>query len=571
MLRHKMLAVLTSLFLPVSAQAQGLTECHFGFDIDTQSSAFQSMIVDGETKRGFWLSINRAPSDVRAIARFIGRLQVCLRTTDGKPRTIVRDGREIRLDSPFVTNCTASLLPGNRLLTNAHCFYDPELARLGFTVVDQVRVNFNYTSKDDVGAVTTYLVSPREVALAEDLDTMVLQIISSDANADQGGHIPMVMSTALEPFQELRMIHHPAAEPQQYSAGTCQIHRRQSEIAADRSPFRHTCESIGGSSGALLFDARTLRVVALHNQGGLSQTGDSFNGGHKIGPIEAALNLGFTEPPSGPVAPPPDTGAQEALVAALLLTDPRARIDALRAIIRDHPGSRTAEQAATVLATLRTALPPPPTPGPEPVTPEPPAPTSLVARMLADPDVQTCDRISGAPTTPTAPAAPWSRPERPTAPSTAPPPSAPAAPRWPSSPTTRACCPFWAMRCSARTSSAKASPCSAVPPNWATPPGRPAWASPITTGSASGNPMPRRCRGCSGPRRRTIPAPGSPWASTTRTAGARPGPSSARQSISAAPMPPATRWGPACWGGCTNTAGACPGTRTAPPTCISWP
>jgi ABC-type amino acid transport substrate-binding protein/V8-like Glu-specific endopeptidase len=328
-----------------------LRNCNFGFDIDAQSSAFQSMIVDGEQKRGFWLSINRAPPEIKQLSRHIGRLQTCMMTPDGKPRTLPRGGRDITVESPFVGNCTAALLPGNRLLTNSHCYFDQDLVRAGFTIVREARVNFNYTSKDDTGLVRTYLVSSNELAVDKDVDALVLQILGGDANGDLDGHIPMKMMSRVEPFQELRMIHHPAGDPQQYSTGTCQVHRRQTEISGDRSPFRHTCESTGGSSGSLIFDARTLAVVALHNQGGLQSAGDSFNGGHKIGHVEAMMQLGFTEvaPPTGGTAPDLSVSA---LTDALLIFDPTAKADALRAVVARFPNTDAAAKAETALARI---------------------------------------------------------------------------------------------------------------------------------------------------------------------------------------------------------------------------
>lgn len=343
--------------LPARAQ---IADCDFGFDIDRQSSAFQSMLVDGEEKKGFWLSVNRAPPEIRSLAKYIGRLQVCLITPDGKPREIRRGGGTMTLESPFVANCTAALLPDNRLLTNAHCYFDPDLVAAGFSIVQEARINFNYTSKDDLGAVRTYRVLTGEIAVDEALDALLLQVVG-DANADLGGHIPMRMRRDLQPYQSLAMIHHPGADPQQFSSGTCQIHRRQDEIAGDRSPLRHTCESIGGSSGSLLFDARTLAVVGLHNQGGLSRLDESFNGGHKIGMIDAAFGLGFEEvgtaaasPAPAAQAPAPTRGdlAREALSEALIEPDAETQIDLLRGVIERYPGTEMAKRAQTMLSRL---------------------------------------------------------------------------------------------------------------------------------------------------------------------------------------------------------------------------
>lgn len=406
-MRFLFAAALSLVCLSHSVNAQGLGECDFGFEIDRQSSAFQAMVVDGEQKKGFWLSINRAPPDVRKVAKFVGRLQVCLITADGKPGLLKRGGNTIELESPFVANCTAALLPENRLLTNNHCYYDPDLVKAGFTHVQEARINFNYTSADDTGAVQTYRVLPQEISKDEKLDALLLQV-AGDANSYLGGHIPMKMMAQTVPFQELRLIHHPGAEPQQYSAGTCQVHRRQSEIEAKRSPFRHTCESMGGSSGSLLFDARNLAVVALHNQGGLSRVGDSFNGGHKIGLINEAFGLGFEEiSMEGPSQKlDPAVLAVQALTAALTLVDADQKIKALRQIEADFPNSSAAMTARTVLA----ALVPPAQSNPvvTAATPEPKPTTAIVTatkpvtpalglkeQMANDADVQNCDRLSG--------------------------------------------------------------------------------------------------------------------------------------------------------------------------------
>lgn len=332
--------------------------CSFTFEIDAQSSAFDSLVEDASERGGFWRPIAEAPDDVQAIATFIGRLDVCLRTPDGQPRTLVgSNGTPFELKSPFINRCTAALLPGNRLLTNHHCFYDRRLQEAGFTVVDQARVNFGYTSKDFTGTVKTFSVANREIASSTDHDAMVLRIVAGDANLVLGGHIPMRMEPGALPRRALTMIHHPYGEPLQFSAGTCQIDARQADLPLEASQLRHRCESAPGSSGSLLFDARSLAVIGLHNAGGLG-TNTGYNHGHKIAMIEAVLGLGFAAasaaPPPPEADPTPDT-ADRALVQAMLIADPQARIDALRDIIQRFPGTEAAKGAAAALATLAPA------------------------------------------------------------------------------------------------------------------------------------------------------------------------------------------------------------------------
>lgn len=355
---HRLLFLLTLALLwsasPRSAAAQGIAECNFGFSVNAESSALQALVERAAGKGGFWLSIAEAPPDVRRMARHIGRLQVCLSTPDGKPRTINRGGQSVTLESPFVSNCTATLLPGNRLLTNHHCYYDPDLTRAGFSIVQEARVNFDYTSRDLTDAVSTYRVAPRELAVNTALDALVLQVIG-DANTDLGGHFPLRMAPQVAPLQELVMIHHPGAQPQQYSTGTCKVHRRQAEVDGRVSALRHTCETTGGSSGALLLDARTLAVVALHNQGGLRGNGDGFNGGHKIAMVSKALDLGFEEV-AATTGPGPEFIASRALADALLIAEEAERLVALREVEQRFAGTWIAAKAQAAAKRTQAAL-----------------------------------------------------------------------------------------------------------------------------------------------------------------------------------------------------------------------
>jgi hypothetical protein len=253
-----------------SAQA---FECEFKFDVDTQSSALQAHVADATAKGGLWQSIDMAPPDLKGIAKYVGRLDICLMTADGKPGIFNNSGGGTgrSVNSPVMTTCTAALLPGNRLLTNHHCFYDPRLVEAGFTIVAEARINFGYTAKDFTGDVKTFRVLTNEVSAAAELDAMVLQIVGADANSILGGHIPMVMETNTAPLRALKMVHHPYGDPQQFSDFNCAIHPDQAKLPDAASQLRHSCETATGSSGSLLLDERSLAIVGLHNQGGFAR------------------------------------------------------------------------------------------------------------------------------------------------------------------------------------------------------------------------------------------------------------------------------------------------------------
>lgn len=355
MVLRRLFALLWVLTLALPASAQD--DCPFSFEIDAQSSALQALVEGAEARGGFWRPIREAPDDVQQMAAFIGRLDICLMTPDGKPATVSTRQGSITVDSPYVTSCTAALLPGNRLLTNVHCFYEPSFVRAGLTIVAEARINFGYASKDFTGDVRSFRVATRELAMDRDTDAMVLQIIGADANGALGGHVPMQMETRVTPRRALTMIHHPKGEPLQFSSGTCQVAPEQAELPETASQLRHSCETAGGSSGSLLLDSRTLAVVGLHNQGGLSKDG-GFNGGHKIASVEKALKLGFRqvtpEPAASPapLAPSPDVLAQAALTEAFQAPDDATRRAALEAVVSDFPDSRAATSARNALALM---------------------------------------------------------------------------------------------------------------------------------------------------------------------------------------------------------------------------
>src|SRR6056297_518444 len=357
----------------LSGPALAVERCEFAFGIDTQSSAFQALVAGASERGGFWRPIREAPDDVQEVATFVGRLDVCLMTPDGKPRQVTVRGQSVTLRSPYVTHCTAALLPDNRLLTNRHCFYDDTLAGAGFTIVQEARINFGYVSADFTDDVKTFLVANREVAQDAERDAMVLQVIGADANEALGGHLPMRMETRALPRRALTMIHHPRAQAQQFSSGTCQVHPEQAALPETASQLRHSCETAGGSSGSLLLDARSLAVVGLHNQGGLHARG-GYNGGHKIAAVEAALGLGFRpaaqEVPPQP-RPDPEVSAQAALTDALQIDAADARRRALDAVIAGFPDSRAAVSAGNTLAFM----------APRPVSPESAA-TEALTRAL---------------------------------------------------------------------------------------------------------------------------------------------------------------------------------------------
>lgn len=344
----------TAFFVLIMSTSAALAfdECPWQFDLDFESSASLQIMNGAQNRGGLWQPIRHADSEIQKIAKFVGRLDVCFRTNDGLPRRVrLLDGTTAER-SANVFPCTASLMPGNLLLTAHHCFHDTAVRESGFTEIDQVRINFNYTDSDLKDHVITFPVDKTAVDGDASVDALVLRIFGGDANKALGGHVPMLIDPDLEPRQALVMIHHPMAQPQMFSDGTCRIDPRQVDVPESSSALRHRCETTGGSSGSLIFDARSLHVVGLHNTGGLGQK-RGFNGGHKIAMVEDILKLGFqvASNEQSIVNAPASAESRAALafVRAQAASDPAEKIALLKAVVTDFPDTEGAALAALEL------------------------------------------------------------------------------------------------------------------------------------------------------------------------------------------------------------------------------
>jgi hypothetical protein len=187
---------------------------------------------------------------IAALARPIGRIDVVLKNKS--------TGEEIG------TSCTGSLLAGNRVLTNHHC-----LPIEGELVPVKASILMNYLSLDGESS-ERFELDPKPLAANPTLDYAIAQA-SGDPNARFGMvHFHVVGS---QPEQSLMVIHHPLGRPKMMSRFRCLTIKDQPVP----TELRHRCDTLGGSSGSLMFDA-TGAVVALHREGGLdAKDATSFN------------------------------------------------------------------------------------------------------------------------------------------------------------------------------------------------------------------------------------------------------------------------------------------------------
>ena len=149
-----------------------------------------------------------------------------------------------------VSYCTASLIGKSLILTNHHCIP-------GLKKVIAAQFWLGYVKARSRVGVAHYPVNLKPVEMSEKFDYSILRV--RGAPGDEWGTIKFG-STPLRPRKSLFLIHHPGGFAQHISRGRCQT----SDPAVDGNDVLHVCDTIGGSSGAPIFDNSTRRVIGLH-------------------------------------------------------------------------------------------------------------------------------------------------------------------------------------------------------------------------------------------------------------------------------------------------------------------
>ena len=167
--------------------------------------------------------------------------------------------------------CTANLIAPDVLLTNYHCIpgMDPDS-----TVIRAIAV-FDFLREDQTES-PTFEVDISPIAADYSLDFALLRVAGNPGT--QFGHFQLQAHSA-KPNQSLFLIHHPAGMPKRLTRFRCKAYAPKPYA---NTLFRHRCDTLGGSSGSLLFNL-DFEVVALHNKGGLNNNSlTSFNSGISI-------------------------------------------------------------------------------------------------------------------------------------------------------------------------------------------------------------------------------------------------------------------------------------------------
>ena len=191
----------------------------------------------------------RKDDRIARLARSVGRLDILMPGENGGT----------------LMTCTGSLISDKYVLTNHHCAFprDKEAERMSLL--------FDYL--DQTGEGTHRVdIDPRPVEHNRVLDYAILRL---RAEIPDGIEPLRLVARVVRPRDRLRMIHHPGGQPKVMTQFRCKASPLNQP--GNRS-VRHTCDTLPGSSGALVLNHDENVAVGLHHTGGLSEHDpNSFN------------------------------------------------------------------------------------------------------------------------------------------------------------------------------------------------------------------------------------------------------------------------------------------------------
>lgn len=235
-----------------AAQTAGFDPADFGKVSMPRRQSTGDAATQIESNKGAFEPISELdPRDpLAAMARPVGRIDILMKDS--------KTGRQSG------AHCTGELLPGDYVLTNHHC-----LPQNGEMVPVRAIIVMDFLTQDGKGA-KVFELDPRPVEHNARLDYAIARV-KGNPTATYGSVKLAAAPSGSAP--SLMVIHHPAGRPKVMSRFRCMATRQQ----GDPVELRHRCDTLGGSSGSLLFDARS-NGIALHKQGGLAPDDpSSFN------------------------------------------------------------------------------------------------------------------------------------------------------------------------------------------------------------------------------------------------------------------------------------------------------
>lgn len=284
-----LLALIGVVWLIQPGMALAQSVCNFEFEeklVESTGADLQILGLDGNasTYDGNWtpVRLREANDRIRKFGRSIGRMDVCWENDEGKT---------------FISYCTATLLEGNRILTNSHCTKPPRNSRIvtaGYLPVE-ARLLMGFESVRDTDSARYYsiILPATDASPIAEADAALFRV-RGNPNKDWGFN-RMVAASDITPGEALVIVHHPGGIAKMFSSIRCAVHRNQDP--ASQREIQHTCDTMQGSSGSLLLRESDLVIVGLHHQAGLRPDDpDSANKAIRISYVADALDLALAAP-----------------------------------------------------------------------------------------------------------------------------------------------------------------------------------------------------------------------------------------------------------------------------------
>ena len=196
-------------------------------------------------------------ADFNSTSRFVewGENVVRIDILSQSTTTIVGENRKSQ-DSRRLSVCTGLRISDDYIVSAGHCFAGASLDDRGDDLSHEIGVIFGYMNH-----MTTAEWRPAELcgsAYDSGIDLALLSVTSCSADRVTG---ISAVSDAVE-GQELLILHHPNGYPLRLSRINCRL----LSSGLDQLPayLLHSCGTLGGSSGAPIFDEYTGNLIAFH-------------------------------------------------------------------------------------------------------------------------------------------------------------------------------------------------------------------------------------------------------------------------------------------------------------------
>ncbi|XWN33240.1 MAG: trypsin-like peptidase domain-containing protein [Devosia sp.] len=199
------------------------------------------------------------------------------------------------------STCTATIVGPELVLTNHHCIPGSETVLKASILID-------YEDPDDPDAIRVPIETTPVKADAQ-LDYALVRITGALPE-----HVKPLKFEPVEasPGTRLVIIHHPAGRPKMMTQYQCRAHETNSSREFE---LRHVCDTLPGSSGALIINS-AMQPVGLHHTGGLNENDpESYNVATRLTAVRNAVLEASGATPKTPDPTPATVTATQSMPA----------------------------------------------------------------------------------------------------------------------------------------------------------------------------------------------------------------------------------------------------------------